>query len=180
MNHRGMTFVELLFTLMITAVVLGVTIQVYIMVLTMYKNSQTESALYADGKFIMEMVQSGEKSLYGLMKARSNSIAIAADGRSVTFSVDKNGEYTQSTADDIGMSVALDDGDGDPDTTEDNEVVIDPNTAAADDTFAVGSGVEDLQFALNGDVLTVNLTLVKTFRGDPMRVSLSRDIWVRN
>ena len=180
MNNRGMTFVELLFASMIVAFVSLVTVSVNGMALRMFHYARAEADLFSEGKYVLEMIQTGERTLYGLSKARSGTVALDADQKGLNFSVDKNAEYTQSTADDVPMRIALDTGDGDIATTADNSLFIDPDTGVGGDAFLVGGDIEDLTFTENGDVVTVDLTLAKTIRENTVRVEVTRDIWMRN
>lgn len=170
MKNRGMTIVELLFASIIFSLIAMVAVYVTVMASRMTLTSTGEAELVQEAKYVLDLIQEGEDTLQGIVKARAATLAVGADLTSITFSVDRNATYTTSTADDTQMSVALDG------TT----IVIDPDTAVAGNSIAVGENVEDLVFNVNGDFVSVSMTLMKTVRGDPMRVNLSRDIWVRN
>lgn len=175
-----MTFVELLVGMAILTAVLSCTLSLFVSAMRSYSKAQVESDLYREGVYVMEMIQRGEDGLFGIMKARSDTLAVSAGSDSVTFSVDKNADYTEATADDIPMSISFDNGDGNDDTLEDNAIEIDPNTNVAGNELYVGHYLESVTFSLNGDVVTVNLSLSGTFRDEPVRLSLSRDILMRN
>ena len=180
LNDKGLTFVELLFSSIILVMVMLVTVSIFNMTGRMTQNSHIESELYAEGMYVMDMIQRGESGLYGIMKARSSTLAVAVDGKSVTFLVDKNSNYSTSTADDINMSIAFDNGDGNNATLDDNSVVIDPNTTVAGDGIEVGRYLEDLTFSEAGGVVTVDLVMTRSTRAGPRTLEFSREILMRN
>jgi len=181
LNCRGLTFVELLFSSTILMILMYAVTSMFNMAGRTYQQSQVESELYAEAVYVMDMIQRGESGLFGIMKGRSNTVVIDPDSRGVSFSVDKNIQYTADTDDDIMMSIVFDNGDGDDNTLEDNIVVIDRNTADADDeVIEIGRNIEDLAFNENGGIVSVTLTIAKDTRGGLKRVSFSRDIMMRN
>lgn len=177
---RGLTFVELLFSMTILTIVVYATTSVFAMTGRMYQQSQAESELYSEGVYVMDMIQRGESGLFGIMKGRAATLAIDPALDSATFSVDKNADYTTSTADDITMNISYSNGDGDDSTLEDNVVVIDPNTAVAGDEMQIGRNIALLNFSEAGGIVTVDLTVTRDTRTGPMSVSFSRDILMRN
>lgn len=179
-DRKGLTFVELVFALMIMTFVITVITGVYIMAARMYKTSHTEAELYAEGAYVMDVIQKGESGLYGIMKGRRNTVVIAADQRAITFSADKNANYTTSVADDVQMSIAFDNGDGNDATLEDNVIVIDPDTTVNGDELEVGRNIGDVAFTYNGGIVTVDLTIERSVRGDSKQLTFSRNILMRN
>ena len=173
---KGMTFPELLVSAVILCLVMLVTVSVHTMLIRMFAKSQTEGILFKEGQFTMDMIQRGDRGLYGLMKARSNSIVINADQDRIDFATDQNAEYTDTTADDVAMAMYFDNGDGNDGTLEDNSVFVQSGA----DVYSVGQNVESVVFTQNGDVVTVDLTVADTVRGETMRLAMSRDIRMRN
>lgn len=174
------TIAELLVSLFVlTLIVLSVT-AIFAAAGRMTERSRAEARLFSEGLSVMNRIQRGESGLWGLMKARSDSAVVSQAGAQIDFSADKNDDYTSSTADDVAMRIFFDDGDGNAATLDDNTVVLDPDTAAAGATIPIGRNVEELNFAVAGDVVTVSVVLADTVRGETIRIAASRDILMRN
>lgn len=175
-NRKGMTIVELLFAAAIFLMVVAVTIGVNVMIMRMYKSAQVESELYAEGLYTMDMIQRGEAGRHGIMKGRATTAVISVDQRQIDFMADRNAEYTSTTADDTAVSVRFDNGDGDDATLEDNAIVIDDGVSPV----TIGRNVENVQFAQNGSMVTVDLAVAGRVRGSVVRLTFNRDILMRN
>jgi prepilin-type N-terminal cleavage/methylation domain-containing protein len=175
-NPRGLTIVELLVAAVILSFVMAATVAVHIMSLRMYRDSQAEALLFTEGLYALEMIQRGDSGLHGLMKGRSDTVVINADQDRIDFLADQNADYTETLADDVAMAMYFDNGDGDDATLEDNSITVESGA----DTFAVGTNVENVAFTQNGDMVTVDITVAERVRGRTHRLTLSRDVMMRN
>ena len=179
-SERGMTLAEMMVACLIMTVIMA---GVFGSVLTVMKNdrrSSVEAELHADVNRVLERVQRGSDGLAGLMKARSASVVVGAGGNSITFGVDENGTYTSSTGDDTAMSVYVFDADAVPGTTDDDELVLDPDTTVANDEVLLCSGVADVDFSKSGSLVTMTVKAQRVFQGSTVVFNASQDIYLRN
>jgi type II secretory pathway pseudopilin PulG len=179
-TKRGMSFVEMMFSLFIFSLTVTVVTGVYIMALRMHSESRAQSLLFAESAHAIEMMQRGETGVHGLMKARSGSVVIDAGGDRIDYLVDQNNSYTVTTADDTQMRIYYDNGDSDDTTLGDNVIRIETGPVATAVNFAVGRNIESLNFAMNGDLITVVMTVAEQVRGRTVRLTLTRNILMRN
>lgn len=175
-NSSGFTLVEVLHASFILGLIVTAMIAVSISTMRMDMNTAAESLLFSEGMKIMSRVERGDRGRYGLMKARSGSVTISNGGARVDFSVDTNTTYTDSTADDVAMSLYYDNGDGDDLTYRDNVIQFNDGT----NLTAIGTNVETINFSQNSSVVTVALTVIQNVEGQAVRMNLSRDILTRN
>lgn len=128
----------------------------------------------------MDRLVMGEQGRFGLLKASQASLNITPAQDGISFSVDTNATYTTATGDDVSMSFTFVDGDGNPNTYEDNTVVFDPNVAVVNNELTIGKNVASIQFSENNGIVTVILSMAEIANGQTEFLRLSRDIWVRN
>jgi prepilin-type N-terminal cleavage/methylation domain-containing protein len=179
-NRRGFTLMELMVVVALMTVMMA---GVFKAVLTVMRNDMKTSAkseLYMEALKTMNRIESGDRGLYGLIKARNASVVIGAGGTSINYSVDKNATYTSSTADDTAVRIYVSDVDGVPATITDDMVMLDPDTAVLNDTISLGDGVSGLTFTQTGRVIKVAFTLQRVVRGVTYKTNVTQDIYLRN
>ena len=175
-NSKGYTLLEVLNASFILLLMMTAVLGVALSTMRMDRNTGVESLLFTEGMKIMTRVEKGDRGRYGLMKARGGSIVISAGQSRADFSVDTNATYTDTTTDDVAMSIYYDNGDGDDNTFDDNTVILNDGTTL----MTLGHNVSNLAFAYVNGVITANLSLTETVEGQAVSMNMSRDIWVRN
>lgn len=179
-GRRGFTLLEMMFACLLMTIVMAGVFQSVLAVMGNDRRSSMEAELYLAANKAVERVQRGSDGLAGLMKSREDSVTIGAAGDSITFSVDENDPYTSDPADDTTMSVYVVDVDGVPGTTNDNTLMLDPDTAVVGDEIELCVGVFDLEFIKDERLVTMRVEIERTVRGLPLRVNAQQDIYVRN
>jgi len=180
-NNSGFTLTEMMVATMVMVLLMIAATSTSITTQKVDRNSRIKAKLFSQGTQILTRIERGDLGRHGLMKARFLTIAFGAGGDQVTFNIDKNDTYTpDDTTDDTEMTFYYVDGDADPTTMEDNVVMMDPDTSILNDEYSVGNYVSNLDFTLNGTVVTVDLSVEETVQGQTYRVNFTRNIWPRN
>ncbi len=179
-NKRGFTLPEVMVAVFLLSLAGMMTLGSTILAMKMDRTVRAESLLYSEGYQIMDRIQFGDQGLYGVMKASAASVNISVDQKQISFLIDSNATYTTNAADDATSSIYFSNGDGDDATYADNVLIVDPNIAAVNDEYTIGSGIANLSFSESSGVVTVDLTVTDTVTGADVSINLSRSFWMRN
>ena len=179
-GEQGLTLPEMIFACLIMTIIMAGVFGSVLAVMGNDRRTSAEAELHADVNRALERVQRGSDGLAGLMKARNTSVIIGAEGDSVTFSVDENSPYTSSTGDDTAMSVYVLDTDGVAATTDDDELILDPDTAVDGNEISLCRGVADFGISKDDRVVTMDIKVQRVVRGSTIFANAQQDVYLRN
>ena len=160
---KGFSFVELLVAVVISLLIVGGAIAIYLTCLTSWKEDSIQAFLQRQASITLEQMVRGISGNDGIREASSVNIP-----NSSTI------EYT-SGIDSVTRSFYL---------VESAQIIYDPNISVSSDEYSivdnVRTGPEGVTFSENGGIVTINLGLGKQVLDKTISVDLTTQIKLRN
>ena len=173
-RENGFTLVEILVSLIAAVGLLGGIITVYLMSIRSWAEGSTNASLERTAAIVIEKVVRGPSGRFGIREADIGTMQVSADAKSVSYTVDRQDPPTPWYTDDVTSRYYQ----------LGTRIWHDPNSAVGGDEIALNrfGDVEDADFILSGQVLTVRLVLtakapVATTRR--LSVRMNTDIFLR-
>lgn len=157
-RHDGFTLTELMIAILIMALVMTGTVYIYLMSLSAWKEGSAQIMIQREASAVMEKMVRGVSGQNGIREA-SSVIAPTSDSIQYVSGVDgvERSFYLSGT-----------------------DIIYDPDTSTASDEYSVAEYVSGLIFSVSGDVITVDLNMLRAAGRRDMTLSLSTVITLRN
>ncbi len=150
-REKGFTLIEILVSIVCAVMLVGGVWLAYLMSMRSWVEGSRNAALERNAGIILEKIVRGNHGRFGLREADIGEVHISESGDSVTYMVDKNDPPTHWNWDDVTSRFYL----------SGNQAIHDPDTSIAGDEVVLNKfgEVEQLDFSLNGEVLTASIVL---------------------
>lgn len=173
-RKHGFTLPEMIISLIAAVMLIGGVSIVYLMGMRSWAEGSSNVALERTAGILMDKIVRGVNGRFGLREADIGLVTVSEDGRSVTYTVDKNDPPTSWNSDDITSRYYQ----------LGQEVWYDPNSSVTGDEILLNrfGEVENLVFSVSGYVLTARLSLTEPAPRTTARqlsVRMETDIFLR-
>jgi type II secretory pathway pseudopilin PulG len=166
------TLAEMMVAIFVSTLALAALMTLFAMSLHAWNDGSVDLSLQSSGRLIMEKIVRGPSGLFGLREAGEEDVTVDANGKGITFLVDKNTEPTFTREDDTQLRIFYLDG----------RVMYDPSSEFVGDEVPLASfgRVEDICFEVNGNEVKIELWMGETAsQGPAARVKLQTKVYLR-
>ncbi len=156
-RNNGFTIAETIVALALSVLVLGAVLAIYLMSMRSWREGSAEVGLERNTGIVVEKIVRGPYGRFGVREADVGTVQVSETSTSVTYMVDKQDPPTPWNSDDF-TSRYYQDG---------TDIIYDPDTSISGDELPLNrfGDVQELNFSLSGQVLTVKLILTATVPG---------------
>ena len=157
-NHKGFSIIELSVAAIIMSLIVVGILTVDLMTVTAWREGGVQLTLQRKAGVVMEKMVRGIDGLNGIREAGNINIP------------NNNTILYVSGINAIQRSFSL----------VGNDIMYDPDTAVAGNEFSIADMVNNLNFAINGDVVTITLGMRERVRDTNIDALLTTQIMIRN
>jgi len=169
---RGFTLAEIMVAISIFMVIMAGLLSVFTMSMQAWKEGSRDLSLQSSGRLIIEKIVRGPGGRFGLREAAEDYVTVDANGKGISFSVDRNDPPTYDKLDDTEVKIYL----------QNDSIMYDPSTDIyGDEVPLVGFGrVEDVQFQIDGKAVKVDLWMREASgTTNPSQVKFQTEVFLR-